>query len=112
MNTIGQRLKRIRKINELNQVEFSKIIDVSQGTLSEIEQDKYYSSTETIMALHTNFSADIHWILFGRDTSREEKNMYDDLKNDEVNLLNTYRILEKQDQEEIIDYIDFKLKRR
>jgi len=52
MDTIGERIKRVRKINELNQIEFSKIIGVSQGTLSEIEQDKYFPSTETIMAIY------------------------------------------------------------
>lgn len=52
MNTIGGRIKRVRKINELNEVEFSNIICVSQGTLSEIEQDKYYPLTETIMAIY------------------------------------------------------------
>ncbi|OMC71488.1 hypothetical protein BK126_05260 [Paenibacillus sp. FSL H7-0326] len=50
---------------------------MSQGTLSEIEQEKYYPSTETIMAIYTNFRSDIHWILFGRDSSREEKTIYD-----------------------------------
>lgn len=76
-----------------------------------VEQDKYYPSTETIMAIYTNFRADIHWILFGIDSSREEKILYDALKNDEVNLLSTYRNLKQQDQKEIIDYIDFKLKK-
>ncbi|WP_169088172.1 hypothetical protein [Paenibacillus sp. PL91] len=75
------------------------IIGVYQGTLSGIEQDKYYPSTETIMAIYTNFRADIHWILFNA------------LKNDEVNLLSIYRNLKQQDQKEIIDYIDFKLKK-
>ncbi|MGM0881352.1 MAG: helix-turn-helix domain-containing protein [Bacillota bacterium] len=111
MDTIGERIKRVRKINELNQVEFSKIIGVSQGTLSEIEQDKYYPSTETIMAIYTNFRTDIHWILFGRESSQEKITFYDTLKNDEVKLLNTYRNLKQQDQEEIIDYIYFKQKR-
>lgn len=111
MNTIGKRVKRIRKMNELNQVEFSKIIGVSQGTLSEIEQDKYYPSTETLMAIYTNYGADIHWILFGRDPSGEEKTTYDTLEYHEVNLLSTYRNLKQQDQKEIIEYIRFKLKK-
>ncbi|WP_319023253.1 helix-turn-helix transcriptional regulator [Paenibacillus polymyxa] len=29
-------------MNKLNQTEFSSIIGVSQGTLSELEKDKYY----------------------------------------------------------------------
>ena len=38
MSSIGERIKRIRKIHEHNQVEFSNMIGVSQGTLSELEQ--------------------------------------------------------------------------
>ncbi len=37
MSTTGERIKRIRKIDEQNQVDFSNIIGVSQGTLSELE---------------------------------------------------------------------------
>lgn len=41
MSTIRERIRWIRKIHEHNQVVFSNIIGVSQGTLSELEQDKY-----------------------------------------------------------------------
>ena len=51
MNTIGGRIKRVRKIDELNQVDFASEIGVSQGTLSELEQDKYKPSTDTVMAI-------------------------------------------------------------
>ncbi|WP_225999805.1 MULTISPECIES: helix-turn-helix domain-containing protein [unclassified Paenibacillus] len=44
MKTIGEKLKGIRKINKLNQIEFSQIIGISQGTLSELEKDKYKPS--------------------------------------------------------------------
>ncbi|MFF2483871.1 helix-turn-helix domain-containing protein [Paenibacillus sp. NPDC058071] len=52
-------------MNSTRLIDFSKSIGVSQGTLSEIEQNKYYPSTETIMAIHTNFHVDIQWNLFG-----------------------------------------------
>ena len=38
-DTIGQKIKKIRKTNELNRVEFSKGLGISQGRLSEIEKD-------------------------------------------------------------------------
>ncbi|AUJ88471.1 MULTISPECIES: helix-turn-helix domain-containing protein [Paenibacillus] len=41
MSTIGQRIRTIRKTNNLNQIKFANTIGISQGTLSELEQDKY-----------------------------------------------------------------------
>ncbi|MEK5057678.1 helix-turn-helix domain-containing protein [Paenibacillus sp. FSL H7-0326] len=37
MDTIGGKVKSIRKELELNQLEFSRILGISQGRLSEIE---------------------------------------------------------------------------
>ncbi|WP_434749477.1 helix-turn-helix domain-containing protein [Paenibacillus amylolyticus] len=44
MTSIGEKLKYIRKLNKLNQTEFSQMIGVSQGALSELEKDKYKPS--------------------------------------------------------------------
>jgi DNA-binding XRE family transcriptional regulator len=40
VNVIGDNVKRLRKKHLLNQVEFAKIIGVSQGSLSDIEQGR------------------------------------------------------------------------
>ncbi|WP_281884193.1 helix-turn-helix transcriptional regulator [Paenibacillus sp. YYML68] len=50
-STIGERIRTVRKSNKLSQVEFANIAGVSQGTLSELEQDKYKPSLDTIIAL-------------------------------------------------------------
>lgn len=47
-SSLGDRIRLIRKTNRLNQTEFSNMIGISQGTLSELEQDKYNPSLETI----------------------------------------------------------------
>lgn len=36
----------IRKLNKINQVDFSNRIGISQATLSELEQDKYMKKKE------------------------------------------------------------------
>jgi transcriptional regulator with XRE-family HTH domain len=38
METIGVKLKAIRKKHKMNQIEFSERIGISQGRLSEIER--------------------------------------------------------------------------
>jgi DNA-binding XRE family transcriptional regulator len=66
MSTIGSRIRWVRKTNEYNQVEFAGKIGVSQGTLSELEQDKYNPSIETVMAKRDHFNMDINWLLYGQ----------------------------------------------
>ncbi|MCP3797597.1 MULTISPECIES: helix-turn-helix domain-containing protein [Paenibacillus] len=56
MSTIGQRIRTIRKTNNLNQIKFANIIGISQGTLSELEQDKYRPSLDIIIANKENFN--------------------------------------------------------
>lgn len=52
---LGERIREIRKKNRMNQTEFSQLIGVSQGTLSELEQEKYNPSLDTILAIITVF---------------------------------------------------------
>lgn len=65
MDTIGGKVKSIRKDLELNQVEFSRMLGISQGRLSEIEQDKTKPSAETLIEMNrkANFRLPISpWI--------------------------------------------------
>lgn len=38
METLGEKIKNIRKLNKLNQTDFASTLGVSQGTLSELEK--------------------------------------------------------------------------
>ncbi|WP_042208355.1 helix-turn-helix domain-containing protein [Paenibacillus durus] len=51
IETIGSRLKMIRKLNKINQVDFATRIGISQATLSELELDKYKPSVDTLLAI-------------------------------------------------------------
>jgi transcriptional regulator with XRE-family HTH domain len=65
VSTIGEKIRGVRKLNDLNLVEFSKFIGVSQGTLSELEKDKYMPPVEVVMAIREKFKVDTDWLLFG-----------------------------------------------
>jgi transcriptional regulator with XRE-family HTH domain len=109
---IGQRIKIIRKMNKLNQVEFAKIIGVSQGTLSELEKDKNNPSIETILSIHVHFKVDIEWLLVGLNPSSTLKDTYlTKAEGKEVELLALFRKLTAEDQDEIMGIIELKLKR-
>lgn len=106
---LGERIREIRKRNQMNQTEFSQLIGVSQGTLSELEQNKYNPSLETILAIISVFRIDATWFLFGNEANEDgiieisgELNMVDNF------LIKKFRMLSTRDQMEIIDIIELK----
>ena len=65
MDSLGKRLKYIRKQNSLTQIEFAQQIGVSQGTLSDLEKDKCKPSVDTLISLRVNLDVDLNWLLTG-----------------------------------------------
>jgi transcriptional regulator with XRE-family HTH domain len=113
VKTLGEKIKIIRKLNKLNQIEFSHIIGVSQGTLSGLEKDKYKykPSLETVIALKLNFSVDLDWLLL-EDAVISNTGIFrvqiDDL---ESNLISGFRKLNLVDKQEIEGIVNLKLNR-
>ncbi|OAB26500.1 hypothetical protein PMSD_25275 [Paenibacillus macquariensis subsp. defensor] len=68
-NSIGSKVKAIRAQLNLNQIAFSDVIGISQGRLSEIEQDKTKPSADTLKEMRDRFNVDLNWLL--NDTSEE-----------------------------------------
>ncbi|KRE73925.1 helix-turn-helix domain-containing protein [Paenibacillus sp. Soil750] len=56
MNTIGVKIKQIRKVNYMTQIEFSKLIGISQGAISQIEKGKAKPTIETLQEIKQVFS--------------------------------------------------------
>ncbi|ASR45775.1 transcriptional regulator with XRE-family HTH domain [Paenibacillus jamilae] len=111
MSTIGQRIRTIRKTNNLNQIKFANIIGISQGTLSELEQDKYRPSLDIIIAIKENFNSHIEWLIFG-DTPISKNTIFNlAIEAQELELISLFRGLTKEDRDEIIDFIKLKIVR-
>lgn len=112
MKSIGEKLKYIRKLNKLNQTEFSQIIGVSQGALSELEKDKYKPSLETVVALKEKFDIDLDWFLFDHCRMGSNSGRFN-VKLDELetNLISGFRRLNLEDKQEVEGILDLKLKR-
>jgi hypothetical protein len=70
--------------------------------LSEFEQDKYKPSTETVMAIRDQFKTNLHWLLFGTTESDAR----------EISIIENLRKLKWEDQEDIIDFMKIKVKRK
>ncbi|MEI7028319.1 helix-turn-helix domain-containing protein [Paenibacillus sp. y28] len=76
MSGIGYRIKCIRKENNLNQIQFAKIIGISQGNLSEIEMGNSNPSAETLISIRTQYNVNLNWLLTG--VAAEDGTTYED----------------------------------
>lgn len=109
--TLGEKLKSIRKLNKLNQNEFSILIGISQATLSELEKDKYKPSLETIISIKNKFDVNFEWLLLD-DAFNIDKAAYQVLLDTkESDLISHFRELNSGDQQEISEIIKMKIKR-
>ncbi len=111
MSTIGERIRKIRKLNELNQVEFSSMIGVSQGTLSELEQDRYKPTIDTLMQIRNRFDSDLLWLVYGEEHSSTKEAFEKKFVEKEIDLLLQFRKLKISDQDELLEFIKLKINR-
>lgn len=102
MDSIGERLSYTRStILSMNQKDFAKLIGISQGALSEIENNKRGLSMEAIVELmkysKSDKSVSCSWILTGiADSSTNPV-----LSSDEKELIETYNHLDRRGQHRV-----------
>ena len=63
--SLGERIKELRKINNLSQVDFGKRIGVSGATISTSESGKTTPDEQTIRAICSEFSINRDWLVDG-----------------------------------------------
>lgn len=64
---IGYRLKEYRKIRGIRTItRFSEIIGISQGSLSDIENEKTFPSADTLQKIVEKTDINAHWLLTGK----------------------------------------------
>lgn len=64
--TSGQRLKHIRILLNLSQKQMAKIMDISQSTLSQIENDYYSVSIPSLQLLQEKKQLNCNWLISGQ----------------------------------------------
>lgn len=62
MKTMGQRIKKTRKMMKMTQVEFAKLLDVPQPSISAYEKDKYLPSFEVIGKIMKECNVSFEWL--------------------------------------------------
>ena len=63
--SVGARLRYCRKLSGLRLVDMAEMIDVSQGSLSDLENDKSLPSSGTLIGLCKKTELNICWLLTG-----------------------------------------------
>ena len=73
--TVGERLKYWRKVSRLRLVDVAALIQVSQGSLSDLENDKSLPSATTLTGLCQKTDMNLYWLLTGEGSlvSKEER---------------------------------------
>ena len=74
-STVGGRLKYWRKVSRLRLVDVAALIQVSQGSLSDLENDKSLPSATTLTGLCQKTDMNLYWLLTGEGSmvSNEER---------------------------------------
>lgn len=110
MNIIGANIRKLRKLNRLNQIEFSTLIGISQGNLSEIEQGNCNPSLDTLLSLKQYFRCSLDELLLKQEITPGGIHNYSDISIEEVDLISNYRILDIYDRKEVEEIIKIKIK--
>lgn len=102
MTSVGERLAYTRSvILSMSQKEFAKLLSISQGALSEVENNKRGLPMEAIIELmkysKSNISVSCSWILTGLDDAQPSS----ELSADERELVNTYNRLDRRGQHRV-----------
>ena len=72
---LGSRLRQWRKTLPLKSFELAKLIRISQGSLSDIENNKSLPSADTIAKLYQHTDLNIIWLLTGKGPVKKTKNV-------------------------------------
>lgn len=65
-NFLGDRLRQWRKSVHMKSYELAKLIRISQGSLSDIENNKSLPSADTIAKIYQSTNINIIWLLTGK----------------------------------------------
>lgn len=82
-NTVGQRVRIVRKTNDLSLRAFAKEIKVSDTTLRKIENDENKPSFDTIMSIVQTFLINVKWLMVGDGPMNYNPNEVSMVKEDE-----------------------------
>lgn len=104
LNTLGERVKYLRKVHKINQQELAEATNISRSNISKIENDTLSPTANSIVSLANYFNISTDWLLTGAvnpSTSNLELEWLKDLNEEERAELST-----------IVEFLKFKRENR
>jgi len=79
IQSLGDRLREWRRSIPLKSYELARLISISQGSLSDIENKKSLPSADTIAKIYFNTNINIIWLLTGKGAMKKAAPPHDGL---------------------------------
>ena len=124
--TIGQRIRTRRKELNLTMKDIFEKENIKTGGLSDIENDKYLPSVQTLIGLSRVLNCSIDWLITGSEYQHESSELHSDIRSlkseqglmcdgsplseMEADLVAMFRLLPDEAHKEVFDYTYFKYK--
>lgn len=105
---IGERIKKRRLEMGYKQMQIYNEIGISSGRMSDIESGKHSPSLITLYKLSKVLNCSIDWIVTGETPNMDTYN----LSNLEEQLLKDFRKMTEYEQEELLEILNVKIKRK
>lgn len=104
---IGERIKNRRKELKLSQTDVYERCDITSGALSKIENGKTTPSVVVFYKLSQVLECDMNWLATGTSSNLQTPKF---CKQEEC-LLNGFRELSEDDQDELVEILQMKLRK-
>lgn len=119
METIGERLKRLREEAGISLQILAEHTSLSKGNLSSYENNKFKPSADALVGLARYFRVSIDWILTGREREADDRSerqagaeRLPELSDELRNILAMYQQLTERHQGKVERYIEELLERQ
>lgn len=107
-NMIGQRIKERRKELNITQTQIQEQTGITSGNLSCIENGKYLPSSIALLELSKILNCSVDWILTGESAISNNTSFLDIKDSKELELVNYFREMSSDDQDELIQIAQIK----
>jgi transcriptional regulator with XRE-family HTH domain len=107
--SIGSRLRRLRKERNLTQAELARQIGIQQSDLSRMEKGEYRVSLDNLFKILSVFDLQISEFFADRMARPQADQL--PLSHQDMRVLHLLRELGPEARQEVLEYIEFKLRR-
>ena len=110
METIGDRIKKLRKLNHLTLQEVAEVLGTSKGNISNYENNVFKPSADSVIELSKLFNVTTDYILTGISSTDAKNKPESDIRynftNEEQYIIHLYRQLSERSKIKLEGYIE------